>query len=137
MKPLKLVAAFIAACCVTVAALAAEASPQGTWKWTVQGRQGGAGFEQTLELDYKEGKLTGTMRGTQNERFQVPDTPISDASFVEGTITFSVTREFNGRSFTTKYEGKLEGDSIVGTYERPGFGGRDAQKREWHAKRQK
>ena len=65
-SPFKFLAACFAALCVTVAAFAAEASPAGTWKWTVQGRQGGQGFEQTLKLDYKDGKLTGTMQGVQS-----------------------------------------------------------------------
>ena len=136
-SPLKFIAAFVAALCVTVAAFAAEASPAGTWKWTVQGRQGGQGFEQTLKLDYKDGKLTGTVLGSKNERFEIPDTEISDASFKDGIVKFAVTREFNGNKFTSKYEGKLAGDTITGTSERPGMSGGEATKREWVAKRQK
>jgi hypothetical protein len=136
-SPLKLVAAVFAACCLTVTAFAAEASPTGTWKWTIQGRQGGQGFEQTLKLDYKDGKLTGTLLGVQGNQFSVPDTPIADASFKDGTLKFTVTREFNSNKSTTKYEGKLEGDSIKGTYERPGLDGGAAVKREWDAKRAK
>jgi hypothetical protein len=136
-SPLKFLAAFFAAFCVTLAAFAAEASPAGTWKWTVQGRQGGQGFEQTLKLDYKDGKLTGTVLGTNAGQFQIPDTEISDASFKDGVIKFSVTREFNGNKFTSKYEGKLEGDTIKGTSERPGMNGGEPTKREWNAKRQK
>ena len=136
-SPLKMFAALCAALGLVAAALAAEASPAGTWKWTVQGRQGGQGFEQTLKLDYKDGKLSGTMLGVQGGQFQIPDTEISDASFKDGTIKFSVTREFNGNKFTTKYEGKVSGDAITGDYERPGFNGGDPVKREWHATRQK
>ena len=126
------------ALCVSATAYAAEASPAGTWKWSVQGRQGGGqGFEQSLTLDHKDGKLTGTMVGRQGGQFSVPDTKITDASFKDGVIKFTVTREFNDRSFTTKYEGKLEGDTIKGTFERPGFNGGEAVKAEWVAKRQK
>src|SRR5262249_21946094 len=114
----------------------AEASPTGVWKWTVQGRQG-QGFEQTLKLEYSGGKLTGTMMGRQGSQFSVPDAPIKDASFNSGEIKFSVTRELSGREFTTKYEGKLEGDSIKGTFVRPGFNGGDPVKSDWDAKRQK
>ena len=39
---------------LTASAWAAEASPTGLWKWTVQGRQSGQGFEQSLKLDYKD-----------------------------------------------------------------------------------
>lgn len=132
----KLFAACFAACFVTVSALAASASPAGTWKWTVQGRTGGQGFDQTLKLDYQDGKLSGILLGAKTERYQVPDTPISDASFDQGTIRFSVTREFNGNKFTTKYEGRLEGDAIRGSSERAGSGG-EPVKREWNAQRVK
>ena len=130
----KLLGSFIAACVVTVAAFAAEASPTGLWKWTVQGRQGGQGFEQSLKLDYKEGKLTGVMLGRDAGQFSVPDTPISDASFKDGQLKFTVTREFNSQKFTIHYEGKLEADSITGTFERSGG---NAGKSPWHARRQK
>jgi hypothetical protein len=135
-SPFKVVAAFVAAFCITLAALAAEASPAGTWKWTVQGRQGGQGFEQTLKLDYKDGKLTGTVLGATRGNFTIPDTAISDASYKDGTIKFAVEREFNGNKFTSKYEGKLEGDTITGKSETPGRDGQ-TMSREWVAKRQK
>ena len=135
-SPFKLLAACVAAFCVTLAAFAAEASPAGTWKWTVQGRQGGQGFEQTLKLDYKDGKLTGTVLGAQRGNFNIPDTEISNASFKDGTIKFAVEREFNGNKFVSKYEGKLEGDTITGKSETPGRDGQ-SMSREWVAKRQK
>jgi hypothetical protein len=138
MKPLpKFLSAILAALCLTAFAFAADASPAGTWKWTIQGRQGGQGFEQTLKLDYKDGKVTGTLLGMQGGQFSVPDTAISDASFKDGHLKFAVTREFNGNSFTTKYEGKVDGDTIKGSYERPGMNGGEAVKREWDAKRAK
>lgn len=126
-------AACFAACLLSVSASAAEAAPSGMWKWTVQARSG-QGFEQTLKLDYKDGKLSGILVGARTERFQVPDTPIADASFENGTIKFTVTREFNGNKFTTKYEGRLDGDSIRGFSERSGGEG---SKRDWHAQRVK
>src|SRR5262245_31365681 len=132
-----LITSLIAACVLTGAAFAAEASPAGTWKWTVQGRQGGQGFEQMLTLDFKDGTLSGVMKGRQAAQFTVPDTAISDAAFKTGEIKFSVSREFQGQKFTTKYEGKLEGDTIKGTFERPGFNGGAPSKGEWDAKRAK
>ena len=90
-----------------------------------------------LTLNHQDGKLTGMLIGRKTARFTVPDAEISEASFQDGAIRFAVTREFNGRSFTTRYEGKLEGDTIKGTYERPSFDGGKAEKAEWLAKRQK
>lgn len=132
----KLFAAFLAVCFMTVAAWAAEASPSGTWKFTQQGR-GGNAMERTLTLNYKDGKLTGTLAGTQGGQFQIPDTAIADASFKDGAIAFTVTTEFNGNKRTTKYEGKLEGDTIKGTIERPGRDGGAPTKNEWVATRAK
>lgn len=134
----KILAAFFAALFLAVSAFAADANPTGTWKWTQQGRPGGQGIEQTLKLELKDGKLTGTMVGMQGPQGQMPDVAISDASFKDGVVKFSVTRTLNDRTFTTKYEGKIEGDSINGSTERPGRGeGQAPQKRDWTATRSK
>ena len=123
-----------AALLFTLGAFAAEASPAGTWKWTVPGRDGGPGFDQTLRLELKAGVLTGTLLGGQGPMGQMPDAVIADASFADGALAFTVTREFNGNKRTTKYAGKLAGDTITGSTERPGRDGA-IQKREWVATR--
>jgi hypothetical protein len=108
------------------AALAAD--PAGTWKWTVE--RNGNTIESTLKLDKPDGStLTGVYVGRQNE------TPIEDGKFVNDTITFKVTREFNGNKFVIAYEGKLDGDTIKGTskFTRDG----ETQSRDWEAKRAK
>jgi hypothetical protein len=138
---LKLIAAFCAACFLTVAAFAADAapaaaSPTGTWKWTSQGRNGGAGIEQTLKLELKDGALSGTMAGGEFNGNKIPDVAIGDASFKDGTVAFSVTREFNGNKRTSKYSGKLDGDTIKGSSERTGRDG-NLQKSDWSATRAK
>jgi hypothetical protein len=129
----KWIGTLITACALTAAAFAAESSPAGIWKWTVQGRQG-QGFEQTVRLEYKDGKLSGVMPGRDAGQFSVPDTPISNASFNDGQVKFAVTREFNGQKFTTTYEGKLVGDTITGTFERSGAT-KGPSKSEWVARR--
>jgi hypothetical protein len=75
-------------------------------------------------------KLTGSMPGRDNQVSQ-----ISDGTFKDNKLSFSVTREFNGQKRTTKYHGTLSGDTITGKSERE----RDGQKTEtdWVAKRQK
>lgn len=135
-SPLRLIAALCAACFLTAAAIAADASPTGTWKWTQPGRNGGPGFEQTLKLDYKDGALTGTLLGAQGPMGQIPDVAIADASFKDGSVAFSVTREFNGNKFTSKYSAKLEGDTLKGSIERPGRDG-NVRKNDWTATRAK
>ena len=113
-------------------AAAAASSPTGTWTWSQPGRDG-AVYEQTLKLDHASGKLTGTLVGNG----QRPDVAIGDASFNEGVVAFTVTREFNGNTIVIKYEGKLDGDTIKGTSERPSRDGGAPQKREWLATRAK
>jgi hypothetical protein len=130
----KLLTATVAACFVSVAAFAADAS--GTWKWTQPGRQGGPGFEVTLKLEAKDGALTGTLLGMQGPQGAIPDVAIGDASIKGDVVAFSVTREWNGNKRTSKYEGKLEGDTIKGSVERQGRDG-NTMKTEWIATRAK
>lgn len=137
MKSLRLtIAAFLAACFMTAAAVAAEASAAGTWKFTQQGRQGGQGIERTLVLEQKGDKLTGTLKGATMGQFEIPDTAIADGAVKGDTVSFTVTTDFNGQKRTSKYEGKLAGDTITGAIERPGRDG-GTQKSEWVAKRAK
>lgn len=141
---LKLLVLFVAPCATfsltaaepTTAVAETAASPTGTWTWGQQGRDGTT-FEQTLTLEYVDGKLTGTLLGGQRPQGQMPDTAIGDGSFNQGAISFTVTREFNGNHFVIKYEGRLDGDKIAGSIERPGRDGGAPVKREWHATRKK
>jgi len=130
----KLIAALATACFVSVAAFAADAS--GTWKWTQQGRQGGPGAEVTLKLEAKEGVLTGPMLGLQGSQGAMPDVAIGDGLVKGDLVSFRVTREWNGNKRTSKYDGKLEGDTIKGTVERQGRDG-NTMKSEWIATRAK
>ena len=133
----KILAAFFAACFFAVAAFAADASPNGTWKWTQQGRQGGQGSERKIKLELKDGKLTGAMLPYESPMGAMPETPISDGTYKDGVVAFSLTREFNGQSFTIKYEGKLDCDTIKVSSEFPGFNGGEPRNTEWDAKRVK
>jgi hypothetical protein len=134
---LKCLASFCAACLITVAAFAADASPTGTWKWTQAGRGGNPGTERAMKLELKDGKLTGALLSWQMGDNTIPEAAISDASFKAGAVAFTVTTEFNGNKRTSKYEAKLEGDKLTGTIESPGRDGGAAQKREWAATRAK
>jgi hypothetical protein len=128
MKSLRILStAFAAICLTTVLAFAAD--PSGTWKWTIPGRDGQT-RDITLKLDLKDGQLTGSLTAFRG------DTPISDASFKDDQLAFSVVREFNGNKFEQKYTGKLAGDSIKGSIS---FTNRDgeATTRDWAATRAK
>ena len=139
MKPLRrLFAAFIAACVVTAAAFAADAaSPAGTWKWSQAGRDGGQSFERKIQLDYKDGKLTGKMLAGEGPMGAMPEAAISEGSFKDAVVAFAVVREFNGQSFTIKYSAKLDGDTLKGTLVFPGFNGGEPTKLDWVATRVK
>ena len=104
-----------------------KADATGTWKWTMQGRQGGQAREVSLTLKQEGDKLTGKMGGGQNE------TEIKDGKIdKDGTLSFSVTRKRQDNEVTTKYSGKLDGDTIKGKIEGP-----QGQPRDWEAKRSK
>ena len=114
---------------VGLSAMAADAT--GTWKWTMQGRQGGQGREVSLKLKQDGEKLTGSLGGGQNQ------TEIKEGKIdKEGNLSFNVTRKGrNDQEMTTKYSGKLDGDTIKGKTEMERNG--QTQSRDWEAKRAK
>jgi hypothetical protein len=63
------------------------------------------------------------------------ETPIENGSFKDGKVSFSVTREFNGNKFTSKYTGTVTGDTMKGKSETE-FNG-ETRMSDWEAKRQK
>lgn len=121
------VALAIAVVAVGVARAEDKANPTGTWKWSVE--RNGQTRETTLHLKLEGDKLTGTISGRNN------DTPIEDATYKDGEVTFKVTREFNGNKFVQKYNGKLSGDTLKGKIEFDRNG--ETQSRDWEAKRSK
>ncbi len=131
---LSLLARPLAVASITVFALTAHADhhgggdPTGTWTWSRPGRDGGPDVTTTLKLKAEGEKLTGTITGRENS-----ESEISKGTVKAGAISFEVTREFNGNSFTIKYAGKVEGDKLAGTitFNRNG----EDQSREWTASR--
>ena len=126
-SPRLIIAAFFASCFMSVAALAAD--PNGNWKWTVEFN--GQSFDSAAKIEVKDGKLTGTLTSPMGE------IPITDGTFKEGVVTFTLTRERDGNKFVIKYQGKLEGDAITGSIDFPGFNGSDPMKMDWKASRVK
>jgi hypothetical protein len=110
-----------------VATARAADDPSGDWKWVVE--RNGQETEFTMTLKAEGEKLTGTV--SRNER----KSEISDGKFKDGEVSFNVVRERDGQTFTIKYKGKLEGDSIKGAIEFD-FGG-ETRSIEWEAKRAK
>ena len=102
--------------------------PTGPWKWSITFND--QTRDVTLKLKLDGDKLTGAMLGRDNQ-----ETKIDDATFKDGEVAFSVTRERNGQKNTTKYKGKLDGDAIKGTIEMTRDG--NTTNRDWNAKREK
>jgi hypothetical protein len=129
IKTLRTLATALGAVCfLTLATFAADAT--GTWTWTAPGRNGGPGRPAKVTLVAKDGALTGSMTGRNG------DTPIADGTIKDdGTIAFSVTRNMGGNDITMKYSGKVDGDTITGTFVRPGMDGGDPVTTDWKATR--
>jgi hypothetical protein len=129
MKQFVMAVAVLAAVAVTGVVRAEEkANPTGTWKWTIQ--MGERKAEATLKLKLEGDKLTGAMVGRNNQ-----ETAIEDAKYKDGELSFKVVREREGQKRTSKYAGKVSGDTIKGKIESERDG--KAQSRDWEAKRAK
>ena len=101
---------------------------EGTWKWTVTFNNNTR--EQTLKLTSKDGKPEGMILGRNNTEIK-----IEDASFKDGVLAFTVKRDRNGTTVVSKYNGKLEGDTIKGKIDTEAGG--NNRTTEWEAKREK
>src|SRR5689334_4799993 len=129
MKILRPFLAAIAAAVLTLTSFAADAaSPAGDWQWTANGPQGP--IEVSGKFQLKDGVLTGTGSAGGNAA------PLTEGSFKDGVVAFTMVREMQGLQLRVKYSGQLEGDTITGTIDRPTpDGGR--QQVEWKASRVK
>ena len=110
---------------------AADATPTGTWKWTVTNPNNNQTRDLSVTLKLEGDKLTGTVPGPQGKEIN-----IDNATFKDGQVSFSVTRERNNQKATTKFSGKLDGDTITGKTENERPNGQ-TQTRDWVAKREK
>jgi serine/threonine protein kinase len=108
----------------TSPAVPSRPNPTGTWKWTSFG-----GREYTAKLTLDGDKLSGVIGrdGT--------DTPIRDARFEAGKVSFSATFQRGGQKVTSKYSGDVSGDAIKGQ-QVSDFGGQ-TRTRDWEARRVK
>src|SRR5258705_10122583 len=114
-----------------VARAADEKKPpyEGTWKWTVTFNNNTR--EQTMKLETKDGKPAGFIVGRNNTELK-----IEDASFKDGVLAFTVSRTGqDGNKIVSKYNGKVEGDTIKGKIDTERNG--ETQTRDWEAKREK
>lgn len=101
--------------------------PTGTWK--IRSKFDAKAYDQTLKIENKDGKVTGTI--TSGPKV----TKIEDGKFKDGELTFALTLETKGIKVTTRYAGKVTGDTIKGTSVTE-FNGKDF-KSEFEGKREK
>src|SRR5205085_1170503 len=112
---------------ITMSLSAQAADVNGTWTWTTPARGNQPERASVLKLKTEGDKITGTINGRDQ------DIKITDAKLTGDELTFKVSRERNGNTFTQKYTGKVSGDTIKGkmTFDRNG----EEQSRDWEAKR--
>jgi hypothetical protein len=90
------------------AAIAADqaANVAGSWTMSVQTRRGT--MDQAMTIQQDGNTIKGTLQGRRG------DTPFQGS--VDGNkITFNVTRQTQRGTFTMKYDGTIDGDSMKGT----------------------
>src|SRR3954466_11392484 len=110
-----------------VGVVSAVEDPTGNWKSTMM--LGKKSQEVTIKLKLEGDKLTGTIGGGQR------DMAISDGTFKDDKVSFSVIREQKGEKLTQKYTGTISGDTIKGKVDTERGG--KSRSTDWEAKRQK
>jgi hypothetical protein len=106
-----------------------ELKVTGNWEWAFTTPTGET-REVTLNLFRVNGKLMGTIISQGTNAF-----PIENATLEGDRLSFTVTRERDGKTITSKYSGRVEGNVIIGKIE--GAFGDQTQARDWKAKRAK
>ena len=131
-----LTAAIIGLASYALTTVSQAADLNGTWKWSQAGRQGGDPIQITLKLKSEGEKVTGTLTRPGRDG-NTTDVEIKDGKLKGDEVSFITSVERGGNTFTTKYHGKLSGDSIKGKIEVPGRGeGAAPREIDWDAKRE-
>jgi hypothetical protein len=93
------------------ALMAADVS--GKWTFEAPGRGGNPGRPTTITLKAEGTTLTGTVpAGGRGGDTPPPPIAIADGKIDGDKISFTVTREMNGNTMVTKYEGTVTGDEM-------------------------
>ena len=96
----------------TFAVMAADVT--GKWTFEQPGRGGNPGRPVTITLKQDGTKLTGSVPGMgRGGDTPPPPAEIKDGKVEGNMVSFTVTREFNGNTMTTKYEGTVNGDEMT------------------------
>lgn len=115
-------------------AAAADAKADGTWSWTMRGREGSPERKMTLKLKTEGEKLTGKISMPGRDGGEARDVEIQEGKIKGDEVSFNVVREFNGNRMVSKYTGKIAGDTLKGKMEFDRQG--EKMSRDWEAKRE-
>ena len=113
---------FVTTILLAVAVVAMAADISGKWVYEQAGRRGGNPTQVTLTLKVDGSTVTGS-ESRPGRDGNAMETAISEGKVDGSTVTFKVTREMGGNSFTTEYKGTLDGDNLNLEITRPGRGG--------------
>src|SRR5579859_1251981 len=83
-----------------------KADVSGTWSWVMKGRQGRPDQKVVAKFKVDGDKLSGTVT-SPGRNGQSNETEIKDGKVTGDEVTFSLVRERNGNTMTTKYTGKI------------------------------
>lgn len=103
-----------------------KASATGTWNWVLVTASGDS-IDLSLKLKQDGDKLAGVVVMGDNEA------PIADGLIKDNQISLKVTRERDGKTQTSKFQGKLDGDAIKGKIDSDWSG--ENRSYDWNAKR--
>lgn len=128
MKTSRTFLTILAICALSLTARAADATPAGHWEWPDQGPQGKA--VGSCDLVVEHGVVTGSLT-TMGSTGQ-----IKPGTFKDGIASFDIVLEgHGGMQFLFSFTGKLDGDKITGTVERPTPPAGERKRMEWVATR--
>jgi len=100
----RIIYASVTALLLGMFSLVCAADATGKWVAELPGR-GGNAIKTIFTFKAEGSTLTGTVSGRNG------DNPIENGKIDGNTITFEVTRSFNGNTFTSKYTGKVGEDN--------------------------
>ncbi|MBP9900224.1 MAG: hypothetical protein IT579_17630 [Verrucomicrobia subdivision 3 bacterium] len=103
-----------------------KASATGTWNWVLVTAEGDS-IDLSLKLKQDGDKLAGVVVMGDNEA------PIADGLIKDNQISLKVTRERDGKTQTSKFHGKLDGNAIKGKIDSDWSG--ESRSYDWNAKR--
>lgn len=106
----------------------------GRWSWTTPGRSVNTLSTLTLSLYYRGSELADSVSASSQPAVPGADPSLSELSFKNGHVTFSLTRILQGYRIVNKFSGQLEENVIRGTVDAQGRNGQMSW-REWVARR--